>query len=431
MKIVLIGAGSGSFGRGQIADILQADDLRGRDVTLTLVDIDQAALDMMTALAERIKAHSGTDVKIEATTDRCEALPGADFVLLAVCRKRYELWEQDYRVPLSHGFNHVLGECGGPGALFHTLRSFELVMPICRDIERLCPSALLINFTNPEARVLHAITHLTKVRAVGLCHGVFTAIEKLSQLLGRPAEQLEIISAGMNHFYCILKCADNESGEDLLPRAIELAAEQDSPHEQLFQHFARIFDVFVFPSDDHIGEYLPFGNEFHGKHWPYGQESRKVSLTPEVDGDFYIRQYAAGEGATDDPHVLRPSGESALAVMCDIALGREGLHPAVNVLNSDGYITNLPRGAAVEVPGRADADGIHPLHVGDVPETMAAYMRPQFTIHELLTEAYRAHSRKLLLQALLLDPLVDSVVRAEKMLDEMLALQSDFLPTFE
>ncbi len=430
MEIVLIGAGSDSFGRGQIADILQSDDLRGRGVTLKLVDTNEAALDQMTRLAQRIKGHSGTEVDIEATTDRCDALPAADFVLLAVCQKRYELWEQDYRVPLSYGFEQVLGECGGPGAMFHALRSFELVIPICRDIERLCPDALLLNFTNPEARVLHAITHLTGVRAAGLCHGVFTAIEKLSQLLDRPADELDIVSAGMNHFYCVLKCVDRETGQDLLPRAIELAAKQSSPHEQLFQHFARIFDVFVFPSDDHIGEYVSFGSEFHGKQWPYGQESRKVSRVDEPEGD-YIAEYAAGDRPADDPHVLRPSGESAVPVICDVGHDRGGLHPAVNVLNDDGYITNLPRGAAVEVPGRADAAGIHPLHVGDVPETMAAIMRPQFTIHDLLTEAYRTHSRKLLLQAMLLDPLVDSISRAEKMLDQMLALQSEFLPTFE
>ncbi len=430
MKIVLIGAGSGSFGRGQIADILQADDLRGRGVTLALVDTNEAALDRMARVAERIKGHSGTDIAIESTTDRCAALVGADFVTLAVTVKRYELWEQDYRVPMSYGFAHVLGECGGPGALFHALRSFELVIPVCRDIERLCPDALLLNFTNPEARVLHAITHLTSVRAAGLCHGVFTAIEKLSQLLGRPADELDIVSAGMNHFYCVLKCVDRASGEDLLGRAIELAAAQsDDAHLQLFQHFARIFDVFIFPSDDHIGEYVSYGSEFHGRQWPYGLESRKVSRVDEPEGD-YIAEYAAGDRPADDPHVLRPSGESAAGVICDVILDHGDLHPAVNVLNADGYIANLPRGAVVEVPGRADAAGLHPLHVGDVPETMAAIMRPQFTIHDLLTEAYRTHSRKLLLQALLLDPLVDSITRAEKMLDEMLTLQSDFLPTF-
>ena len=431
MKIVLIGAGSGSFGRGHIADILQSDDLRGRGVTLRLVDTNETALDRMTRVAQRIKGHSGTDIAIESTTDRCDALVGADFVTLAVTVKRYELWEQDYRVPMSYGFEHVLGECGGPGAMFHALRNFELVIPICRDIERLCPDALLLNFTNPEARVLHAITHLTSVRAAGLCHGVFTAIETLSQLLDRPADELDIVSAGMNHFYCVLKCVDRASGEDLLPRAIELAAAQDSPHQQLFQHFASIFDVFIFPSDDHIGEYVSFGSEFHGRRWPYGLESRKVSRVEQPGGDFYITEYAAGKGPVDDPHVLRPSGESAVPVICDVALDRGGPHPAVNVLNDDGYVANLPRGAVVEVPGLADAAGLHPLHVGDVPETMAAIMRPQFTIHDLLTEAYRTGSRKLLLQALLLDPLVDSITRAEKMLDHMLALQSDFLPTFD
>ena len=428
MKIVLIGAGSRSFGRGQIADVLQAPELRGRAVRLVLVDADAQALERMTRFARRMREHLGSDVIIESESDRCAALPGADYVIVAVACRRYELWEQDYRVPLAYGFQHVLGENGGPGALFHALRSFELVIPICRDVERLCPQALVLNFTNPEARVLHAICHLTKVRAAGICHGVFTALEQLQRYLGRTMDDLDIISAGMNHFYSIQRVRDRKTGEDLLPLALERAV-ADTGASPLFRKFAEIFGVFTFPSEDHIGEYVSFGAEFHGAKWPYGIECRALRRQHAGPVDI-VDDYAAGRGLADAPAALQLSGEHAVPIICDMALNRNVFRPAVNVLNTDGYIDNLPRDAVVEVPARVDAGGIHPLKVGAIPEAFAAFMRPHFTIHSLLTEAYRTRSRRLLLQALLLDPNVNSVVRAERLLDDMLHLQADFLPVF-
>lgn len=428
MKIVIIGAGSHSFGRGQIADLMQAPELRGRGGRLVLVDTDPAALAVMTRLTERLQAHTGADFAIESTTDRRAALPGAAYVVTAVARQRMPLWEQDFRVPLAHGCRHCLGENGGPGAVFHTLRSLELVMPICRDIEELCPDALLLNFTNPEARVLHAILHLTKVKAAGICHGVFSAIHQVETYLKRPAAEFEIISAGMNHFYCLLKVRELATGRDRLPELVEMAAQEPHEHLRLFRKMAEVFGVFTFPSDDHIGEYLSYGAEYSGVTWPYGQERRRVRSLEPAAGPA-LEEYADGRRPLDAA-ILAPSGEITVPIIADIELDRQAFRPAVNVLNTAGYIENLPRDAAIEVPARVDARGIHPLHVGAVPETFAAMMRTQFSIHTLLTEAWRTRSRKLLLQALLLDPNVTSITAAEQLLTDLLDLQQDFLPAF-
>jgi alpha-galactosidase len=429
MKIVVIGAGSQSFGARQIADIMLASELRGRSVTLSLVDTDGRALNVMLQLAQRIKAHTRSNVSIEAVTDRREGLGGADYVITSVARKRYQLWEQDFRVPLAYGFRHCEGENGGPGAVFHALRSFELIMPICRDIEELCPDALVLNFTNPEARVLHAICHLTRVKAIGLCHGVFGAFGAVSRYLGRPAEHFEIISAGMNHFYCVLKVRDRVTGKDYLPELLQKVAADDSPETPpLFKKIAEVFGIFTFPSDGHIGEYLSYGTEFWGIKWIHGQEMRRVPLQEEPQPSP-IEEYATGKQPLDN-QILGSSGELAVPIICDIELDRGAFRPAVNVLNSEGYIENLPRDGVIEVPARADAKGVHPLHVGPLPEPWAAYIRTQFSIISLVTEAYRTRSKKLLLQALLLDPNVNSITAASKMLDEMLDLQRDYLPAF-
>jgi alpha-galactosidase len=429
MKIVIIGAGSHSFGRGQIVDLLTAQELKGRGGALVLVDIDAQALDLMGRLAERIKQHTGSDFTVESTTDRSEALPGADYVITAVAQRRMELWEQDFRVPLAHGFRHCLGENGGPGSIFHALRSFELIIPIARDVERLCPDALLLNFTNPEARVLHAILHLTEAKAVGICHGFVWATHAIAHYLERPIDEFEIISAGINHFYCVLSVKERESGKEWLPELVEMAANDRSDRAQpLFSKLAEVFGVFSFPSDDHIGEYLPYAAEFTGVKWPYGRESRPISSEGEAV-DSELERYAAGDRPVDDG-LLRPSGEIAVPIIADIELDRDEFRPAVNVRNTGGYIENLPRDAAIEVPARVDTRGVHPLAVGPLPETFAAMVRTQCTINSLVTEAYRTRDRKLLLQALLLDPLVDSVRGAERLLDEMLDLQAEYLPEF-
>jgi len=429
MKIVLIGAGSRSFGLGQIADVLRCKELRGRNVTLSLVDDHAGALGVMTRVAERIRKHYDSDVLLESHTDRRAALPNAKYVVIAVARKRFELWEQDFRVPLTFGFRHILGENGGPGALFHTLRSLDLVVPICRDVEKLCPDAHVMNFTNPEARVLHAICHLTHVRAAGFCHGVFGAMNRISQYLNKPLEELRIVSAGMNHLFCIMSVTD-KAGTEHLPQLVRMAADEAEPRLQLFRTFARVYDLFTFPSDDHIGEYLAWGTEFHGIVWPYGQESRKVTIAPPPE-EPSLRDYADGRLPQDSLWAVKGSREHTVPVICDIELNRGSFREAVNVLNTEGYIENLPRDIVVEIPATVDAKGLHPIKVGPIPEAFAAFLRPQYAIHGLLTEAYRQRSRKLLLQALLLDPNVQSVIAAEKMLDEMLRLQSDFLPEFK
>lgn len=431
--IVLIGAGSASFGRGQIADILSAGDLQGCGVTLTLVDIDRVALERMKNLAERIGEHLGSDIGIRAATDRREALEGASFVITAVARERMKLWEQDYRIPNAYGCDQILGENGGPGAVFHALRSFHQIMPICRDMEELCPDALFLNFTNPEARVLHAVSHLTSLRAVGICHGVSNGIDFIARMLNRDTNDFEVTSAGVNHFYAFLRVIDRATGTDILDEVKRAALEYDkSP--PLFRRMLEIFDVFSFPSDDHMGEYLAFGNEYHGGKWHYGVESAtfdsggdsnaSMSLTSED-----IDRYARGELAIDD-RILSPSGECTVPLISSIVCDRPRRFEAVNVLNTESYITNVPAHGAVEVPATADGRGVRPEHVGDLPEPFAEFIRRQYAIHDVLTEAYRTGSRKLLLQALLLDPLIHSIGSAEKILDDMLGQQKDYLPEF-
>ncbi len=167
--------------------------------------------------------------------------------------------------------------------------------------------------------------------------------------------------------------------------------------------------------------------------WPYGRESRKISdcEKPVSERVNWLDPYVTGERALDRRvTTLDKWSELAMPIVCDIEFDRKMWRSSVNVLNDGLYVENLPHDAVVEVPAIVDAGGVHPVKVGPLPEALAAFTRTQISIQKLLVEAYRTRSKKLLLQALLLDPVVNSVSNAEKLLDEMLRKQAEFLPRF-
>ena len=183
-KIVFIGAGSMSFGLSMFRDMFFAENLKGS--TLTLVDTNPEALARMTELARLLNKKSGAGLSIEHTIDRRAALAGAGFVLNATAIDRNRLWKLDYEIPKKYGIRHTLGENGGPGGLFFTLRTLPMVLDFARDMEELCPDALLINFSNPESRIVLALGKYSKIRALGLCEGHFRRAEPRRPHHGYP-----------------------------------------------------------------------------------------------------------------------------------------------------------------------------------------------------------------------------------------------------
>lgn len=432
-KVVLIGAGSANFGRATIVDLMSCDELRDRELQIVLVDIDEVALARMERLARLLKERVGSAARVSAVADRREALPGADYVIVSVAQKRFELWEQDFRVPLAFGFKHVDGENGGPGAAFHTLRSVNLVVPIARDMEELCPDAWLINFSNPESRVCLAVNTLTNVRTVGLCHGGFMTRDTVANLLDRPAGEVDITIAGINHFHWVLGVNALPGGEDLMPefeRALESKRDTLDP---TVGRMVDLFGLFPFMAGTHIAEYVAWGYETCGMLWPQGDEGHKVGgdwknyrRWMAFEADRVIR-VADGEAELDED-MIKPSGEIAVPIIRDMEFDLDRRELSVNIPNDGPAIPNLPPDAIVEIPARVNAAGIHGEEVGPLPEPIAAMCRTQITIQELLVEAYRDGSKQALLQALVLDPVVDSVTRAEQMMNVLLEAEADYLP---
>ena len=421
-KIVMIGAGS-LFGPRLLGDAMQLPQLYGSEIAL--VDVSCDALRRISDFARLLNDRCGTPYRLTAFTDRTEALPQADFVITTCAVGREDRWQKDWEIPRRHGVRQVLGENGGPGGLSHTLRNVPMLLDICRDVEQLCPEALLINFTNPESRLCMAVHRHTKVRAVGLCHGFAMIRRSVGEVLDCAPESVETEAGGLNHFTWIYRMWDRTTGDDLYPRLRSAYAAGRTGSIPLSLFLMDSLGLLPSPSDDHVGEYLSYAWEFNGlEGFDFARWARRRQ---EISSRF-----AAIIKGTEKPDdfLTKRSGEVALDIIAGVAADVSASLPAVNVPNH-GAIPNLPDDAIVEVPATVDRSGLQPVQLPPLPEPVAAMCRQQISIQRLSVEAAVAGSRELALQALLLDPVIASVRTAETVLDELLEAHREYLPQFQ
>lgn len=419
MKITIIGAGSDNFGSGMVCDAVNTPEIRGAE--LCLMDINQEHLQDIFSLAVKLNQALNSGLIISKTTDRVQALEGADFVIISVAVDRNKTWKMDWEIPIKYGVKHVLGENGGPGGFFHSARNIPLLLDIVKDVERICPQALVMNFTNPMSRVCLAISKYTKVKFIGLCHGVGMGIERVAPILGMKPEELSVLNAGLNHYTWFLKLQTKETGEDLYPLLRERNKTYDPSYCPLMRRLFEIYGYWPSPSDDHIGEYLPWAWKYSGMH---GYNFEKADLEAKLKREN-LRAIAEGRAELGKWLKLR-SGEIPFEIISHLVSKKRGLHLAVNVPNK-GYIENLPDGAIVEVPAETIDGKLVPLKIGKLPEGIAALCRIQLAIQELVVQAICAKSKKLALQALLADPVVPDIETAENILEELLLKEAEYL----
>jgi alpha-galactosidase len=448
-KIVVIGAGSASFGIDCLAGIFRTAGLNGS--RLVLVDVDERKLEQVERIARRLNVHTAAALDISATPSRLEALHGADYIVLAVAIDREETWARDHEVALRYGIAHY-AENGGPGAFAHTCRNLGLILPIVRDLERLCPSAYVLVLTNPLTRICSALNTASSLRFVGFCHGigigywiVATAlhrelgielpedprflwrderIERLHDYQAIARERYSIRAAGINHFSWMLSVHDLETGEEVSALLRRRLAELPSEFEPLTRRLADVFGLVAVQSDTHISEHVSFASEaetwtrfdiqLYDFEWAKaGRERHNATLRSLADGTAPLDAALAGYT------------ERVEFVIDAIVNNRHGYEEALNVPNR-GYIENLPWGAVVEVPCIVDASGVSGTHVGALPEPIAALCRTQLTIADLNVRAFVTGDRDLVRQLLAIDPMVRDLDAAIQLADEYIELYHDY-----
>lgn len=453
LKIAYIGAGSLQFGPILVQDILMSDSLSSKGLEIYLMDIEKSHLNHVLEHTEYVKEKLGRDVKIFTTTNRDEAIKEANFVICALEKDRNVYWAQDFHIPRKYGFKQVYGENGGIGSLFHALRNIKVIMDLARAMERLCPNALLLNFSNPEHKICEAVTRLTEIKTVGLCHGVFMGREQLSELLDVPLEELQTKACGINHFTWFQEIKHKSTGEDLYPKLRVIEQKGDwlaKWHElALGRILFRRFGLWPSPASNHYGEYIRWAEEFvipqlqffydpyDGHPWENNQIPEGVYTVDQVDYDRpWVKDWnkrLLPVGSTEEVVLenedgsFKSSGEIATLIMEASLSGKKQWLEAVNIPNR-GAIPNLPDDLVVEVPAYCDASGIRGVQMEPMPEAIAATIRLHASIHKLLVEAYVEESKDKLLQAILIEPTVNSYRNAVDMCNEMLDLQKDVLP---
>jgi alpha-galactosidase len=457
-KIVVIGAGSASFGENTLAALMRSQRLRGS--SLALVDRNPASLDIVKRLAERLNREWDCQMSITTHAQHRQALEGAEFVVSAIeVGPREQLWKSDYDIPLQFGLHQPYAENGGPGGFAHALRNIGPVMEIVHDMEQICPEAWFINFTNPMTRICDAVNRHSKIQAVGLCHQIFIGYafvgmvlaEELGievpegiegmhadilqhalrdQVVHQVVPRLDIQAAGLNHFTWIVAMHDRQNGEDLYPRFRERFASFDPNFEPLTRDVYQAFGLFPVPGDTHLCEYLPWVADPFTKPW----EKYNIRLydwnTWAGLRDFSLdRLNDMAEGHLTIEGLLEADSEGALEMIEHLAGAGTHYHLAANRPNL-GQIANLPLGATIETPVLVDGAGIHPVHVGTLPEAVAELLRREISVGQLCVDAAVEGSREKALQALLLDPMISDIGTARQVLEAYLTAYKQLLPQF-
>jgi alpha-galactosidase len=428
------------FGLGTLGSIYESEALEGS--TVVLHDISSQALKRVERIARRYVQEHDLPYTISATTSRREALRNASFCVISIeVGDRFALWEQDWRIPQQYGFRQVYGENGGPGGLFHSLRIIPPILEMCGDINAICPDAYVFNLSNPMSRICLAVKRVyPNLRLVGLCHEVGSLEEHLPRILETPLSNLSFRAGGLNHFSVLLDVTYRDTGEDAYPDVREIApayfanlpplpqilaeryggeppeslAEREWSDRRLFKVILKRFGYLPITYDNHFGEYIQ---------WAYEVVDHKSIL------DFYnwYKGWAYERTQTSDLEELMERGHWGTVPMMEAILSDSRYEElAVNIPN-EGLIDNLPEDLIVEVPAVVDKDGVHGVRLGALPKGIAGLMRNQVATMDLSVQAALTGSRELVLQALLVDPVVDSVERAEALLDTMLELQKPYL----
>ena len=420
-RIAFVGAGSTVFARNLLGDILSKPGLQGADIRL--FDIDQVRLDVTNDVARRVAKAAEASPTITATTDRERALDGADFVINMIQVGGYRpATVTDFEIPKQYGLRQTIADTLGVGGIMRGLRTVPVLLGMCRDMERLCPDTLHLNYVNPMAMNVWGLARQTSIRTVGLCHSVQGTAAELARDLGIPASEIDFLCAGINHMAFYLKF--EHRGEDLYPRLKALAESGQVPATNRVRYeMLRRLGYFVTESSEHFAEYVPYFIKA-GRHdlierfgVPLDEYPRRCE--EQIGGWERLRAELQDPEATLS---VRESAEYGSLIIDSVVTGQ----PRViygNVMNTGGLISNLPHDCCVEVPCLVDRQGVQPTRVGRLPPQLAALMGTNINVQALTVEALVTGNREHIYHAAMLDP----HAAAELDLDQIWALVDDLL----
>jgi len=424
-KIVIIGAGSFVFSSRLTADILSYPELA--DSTISLVDIDSERLEFAEKIANRIiREGNYTKAAVTSTMDRQEALKGADFVIISILIGGYDAIKKEIDIPMKYGINQCIGDTLTPGGIMRCVRTLPVLQEISHDIMKICPKALVLNYTNPMSMLTMGMLKAEpEMNLVGLCHSVQGTSSGWAKRLDIDLKDVTFECAGINHQSWFLKF--EKDGKDLLPRIRELALEPnnwfvDSTRLEYVKHLGYP----VTESSGHVSEYNPWFRKNDKTITRYCSEDFS-----EWNGGFgFIKElYSRPDwketmmkmATWEKPVSLERSHEYGSVIIHAKVTGKKAVIYG-NVKN-EGLISNLPADSIVEVPIIVDKLGFRPIKIGIIPIHLAAINRTQIIVQQLAVDATLKADPEILFHAMMMDPLTAMSCT----LDEIRAMTRDLM----
>jgi len=430
-KIAMIGAGSLVFCKTLMADFLATPALAGSEYRL--MALTHTRLDKMQAFVQRMIKDNGIQATVTATTDRREALQGADYVVVMIQSGGVAEFRQDYEIPMKYGVDQCIADTLGPGGVFRALRHIPNLVEIAKEMRELCPNAILFNYANPMAMCCWALGRMPGLQFVGLCHGVQTTMDLIGSYTGVPKNEIDFVAAGINHMGWFLKL--EHQGKDLYPI---LKKNFEKPgyyvNEKVRAEVMRHFGYFMTESTGHLSEYLPY---FRKNKKALDRYCDEPAFGGETGAYYKYCAMLAEKYAKTDPLSIESTklGPRSAEYCSHIIEAKETgqIFRLNGNIRNDGYITNLPNGCCVEVPIYVDRTGLHPTVVGNLPPQCAALNMTNVLVQGLTVEASFTGDPELVMQAVALDPLTSAVLTLQEIRDmvaEMLVAEQKYLPQF-
>ena len=459
-KICFLGAGSTVFAVNLLGDILNYPELA--DATISLHDIDPERLEVTRMVGARIAEGLGAHPRIEAHLDRRAALDGADYAIGMFQIGGYDPGTIiDFEIPKRFGLRQTIADTLGIGGIMRGLRAIPIYLEMCRDMQALCPDALLLNYVNPMAINTWAINHATPIKTVGLCHSVQGTAEHLAGLIDVPATEINYICAGINHMAFYLRF--ERQGVDLYPKIWQVIDEGRVPdNDRVRFDMAKRLGYFMTESSEHFAEYTP---------WFIKQGREDLVEKFNIPLDEYIRrckvQIAGWEVGKDllmhpeNPvdmqalaeHLIKAGASfldleqirSMLAHIDQVTPSKEYGAQIIHAMEADdprviygnvmnrGLIDNLPQESCVEVPCLVDRNGVQPTRIGSLPPQLAGLMQTNINVQALTVEAALSGKREHIYHAALLDPHTAAELDPDQiyaLVDALIAAHGDWLPEY-
>jgi alpha-galactosidase len=305
-------------------------------------------------------------------------------------------------------------------------------------MERYCPNAIMLNYTNPMAMLCRALQRVSDIPVTGLCHSVQGTAEMLAEWIGAPMSEVTYTCAGINHQAWYLKY--NWNGKDAYPLIRQAMQRPEVYNEELVRNEMFLnLDYYVTESSGHNSEYNWWFRKRQdliekycttGTGWNPGEYAYILKEYQEKEATW--KAEAVKWFAQETPISLERGHEYAAHII-NALKGGDVFSFNGNVPNKK-LITNLPDDVCVEIPVFVDKGGFHSTHVGDLPPQCVALNHVSVMVEEMAVEACLTGDARMVFHAICYDPLtaaVLSLAEIKTMVNEMFQQNKDYLPHFK